>query len=80
LKKIINEIVEDEVKTGNYLREGLQEAGYSTDLVRNGLDGLHLVLTWSQELIQCFCLMFLIASIVRGKTIVIISAIVKGRD
>lgn len=44
-------IVEDEVKTGDYLRQGLQEAGYSTDLVRNGPDGLHLALTGDYDLI-----------------------------
>ncbi|MGM3262712.1 response regulator, partial [Klebsiella pneumoniae] len=35
-------IVEDEPKTGNYLRQGLIEAGYVVDLACNGLDGLHL--------------------------------------
>ena len=44
-------IVEDEVKTGDYLRQGLQEAGYSTDLVRNVPDGLHLALTGDYDLI-----------------------------
>ncbi|AOW13380.1 DNA-binding response regulator [Hydrogenophaga crassostreae] len=34
-------IAEDEPKTGNYLRQGLNEAGYVTDLVSNGVDGLH---------------------------------------
>ena len=34
-------IVEDEVKTGDYLRQGLSEAGFVTDLVRDGMDGLH---------------------------------------
>lgn len=35
-------IVEDEPKTGDYLRQGLREAGYVVDLARNGWDGLHL--------------------------------------
>lgn len=35
-------IVEDEPKTGDYLRKGLQESGYVVDLARNGLDGLHM--------------------------------------
>ena len=35
-------IVEDEVKTGDYLRKGLTENGFVVDLVRNGVDGLHL--------------------------------------
>ena len=34
-------IVEDEAKTGDYLRQGLTEAGYSVELARNGTDGLH---------------------------------------
>ena len=34
-------IVEDEAKTGNYLKQGLSEAGFTVDLVRNGLDGMH---------------------------------------
>jgi two-component system copper resistance phosphate regulon response regulator CusR len=35
-------IVEDERKTGEYLRQGLSEAGFVTDLARNGVDGAHL--------------------------------------
>ena len=34
-------IVEDEPKTGDYLRQGLREAGYVVDLAHNGIDGLH---------------------------------------
>ena len=34
-------IVEDEPKTGDYLCQGLTEAGFVVDLVRNGTDGLH---------------------------------------
>ncbi|MBS3998451.1 MAG: heavy metal response regulator transcription factor [Hydrogenophaga sp.] len=34
-------IVEDEPKTGDYLRQGLREAGFVVDLVANGTDGLH---------------------------------------
>ncbi|MDR2111843.1 MAG: heavy metal response regulator transcription factor [Candidatus Accumulibacter sp.] len=37
-------IVEDEAKTGDYLRRGLSEAGFVVDLARDGLDGLHLAL------------------------------------
>jgi two-component system copper resistance phosphate regulon response regulator CusR len=44
-------IVEDEAKTGEYLRQGLHEAGYVTDLVRNGPDGLHLALTGDYDLL-----------------------------
>lgn len=35
-------VVEDEPKAGDYLRDGLTEAGYVVDLARDGLDGLHL--------------------------------------
>lgn len=35
-------IVEDERKTGEYLRQGLSEAGFVTDLARDGIDGAHL--------------------------------------
>ena len=43
-------IVEDEQKIGDYLKQGLSEAGYVTDLVRNGVDGLHLALTDDYDL------------------------------
>ena len=36
-------IVEDEPKAGDYLKQGLREAGYAIDLVINGVDGLHPV-------------------------------------
>jgi two-component system copper resistance phosphate regulon response regulator CusR len=35
-------IVEDEPKTGAYLKQGLAEAGFVTDLAPNGTDGAHL--------------------------------------
>ena len=35
-------VVEDETKTGTYLKQGLVEAGFVVDLVSNGFDGLHL--------------------------------------
>ena len=38
-------IVEDEQKTGDYLKQGLSEAGFVTELASNGVDGLHLALT-----------------------------------
>ncbi len=44
-------IVEDEVKTGDYLRQGLTEAGFVVDLARDGLDGLHLALSGDYDLI-----------------------------
>ncbi|MCK0506591.1 heavy metal response regulator transcription factor [Aromatoleum anaerobium] len=44
-------IVEDEPKTGDYLRQGLAEAGFVVDLARDGLDGLHLALDGDYDLI-----------------------------
>lgn len=44
-------IVEDEPKTGDYLRQGLTEAGYVVDLARDGLDGLHLAQTGDYDLL-----------------------------
>nr|MBB4247141.1 two-component system copper resistance phosphate regulon response regulator CusR [Rhodocyclus tenuis] len=38
-------VVEDEPKTGDYLKQGLSEAGFVVDLARNGVDGLHLALS-----------------------------------
>jgi two-component system, OmpR family, copper resistance phosphate regulon response regulator CusR len=38
-------VVEDEIKTGDYLRQGLNEAGFTVALARNGLDGQHLAAT-----------------------------------
>jgi len=35
-------IVEDEPKTGDYLKQGLGEAGFVTDLARDGWEGLEL--------------------------------------
>ena len=35
-------IVEDELKTANFLRKGLVEAGFVVDVTRNGQDGLEL--------------------------------------
>ncbi len=34
-------VVEDEPKTGDYLKQGLAESGFVVDLARNGPDGLH---------------------------------------
>ncbi len=44
-------IVEDEVKTGEYLKQGLSEAGFVVDLSHNGLDGYHLAMTGSYDLL-----------------------------
>jgi two-component system copper resistance phosphate regulon response regulator CusR len=44
-------IVEDEPKAGDYLRQGLREAGYVVDLVDNGTDGLHQGLEGDHDLL-----------------------------
>jgi len=44
-------IVEDESKIGNYLQQGLSEAGFVVDLARNGLDGHHLAMTEAYDLL-----------------------------
>jgi two-component system copper resistance phosphate regulon response regulator CusR len=44
-------IVEDEPKTGDYLKQGLSEAGFVVDLVRDGLDAVHQVLSDDYDLI-----------------------------
>jgi len=44
-------IIEDEPKTGDYLRQGLREAGFFVDLVANGTDGLHHALEGDHDLV-----------------------------
>ena len=44
-------IIEDEPKTGEYLRQGLSEAGFVVDLAQNGIDGLHLAEQGDYELV-----------------------------
>ena len=44
-------IVEDEHKTGDYLCQGLTEAGFVVDLARDGIDGMHLALTGDYDLL-----------------------------
>jgi len=44
-------IVEDEPKTGSYLRKGLIESGFMTDLAATGTDGLHQALERDYELV-----------------------------
>ena len=44
-------IVEDEPKTGDYLKQGLSEAGFVADLARDGVDGRHLALTDDYDLV-----------------------------
>lgn len=35
-------IVEDGIKTANYLKKGLEESGYQVEVAYDGIDGLHL--------------------------------------
>lgn len=44
-------LVEDEQKTGDYLKQGLFEAGYITDWVTDGLSGKHQALSEEYDLI-----------------------------
>ena len=44
-------IIEDEPKTGDYLKQGLTEAGLVADLARDGRDGLHLACSAEYDLI-----------------------------
>ena len=44
-------VVEDEPKTGEYLRKGLSESGFVVDLARTGLDGQHMAISEDYDLI-----------------------------
>ena len=44
-------LVEDDLKTGDYLKQGLSEAGYITDWVSDGLSGKHQALSETYDLI-----------------------------
>jgi two-component system copper resistance phosphate regulon response regulator CusR len=44
-------VIEDEAKTGEYLLNGLTEAGYVVDVAANGIDGLHMVQDMRYDLI-----------------------------
>jgi two-component system copper resistance phosphate regulon response regulator CusR len=44
-------IVEDEKKTGEYLKKGLTESSYTVDLADNGIDGLHQAMSEEYDLI-----------------------------
>ncbi|MDH5204807.1 MAG: heavy metal response regulator transcription factor [Hylemonella sp.] len=43
-------VVEDEHKTGDYLKQGLSEAGFVVDLARDGQEGLQLALSEHYDL------------------------------
>jgi two-component system copper resistance phosphate regulon response regulator CusR len=44
-------VVEDEIKTGDYIKQGLVESGFVVELVRTGLDGHHKAMVGEYELI-----------------------------
>lgn len=44
-------VVEDEPKTGDYLKQGLVEAGFVVDLIRDGTDGLHFALSEAYDMV-----------------------------
>jgi two-component system copper resistance phosphate regulon response regulator CusR len=44
-------IIEDDPKTGDYLKKGLRESGYAADLSRTGTDGLQLALNNAYDLV-----------------------------
>jgi two-component system copper resistance phosphate regulon response regulator CusR len=44
-------VIEDDPKTGAYLKKGLRESGYAVDLASNGVDGLHMALENAYDLI-----------------------------
>jgi two-component system copper resistance phosphate regulon response regulator CusR len=44
-------VVEDENKTADYLRQGLFEAGFVVDVCRTGLDGHHMAMSETYDLI-----------------------------
>jgi two-component system copper resistance phosphate regulon response regulator CusR len=44
-------VIEDEPKAGEYMRNGLTEAGYVVDLAANGRDGLHMAQEFRYDLI-----------------------------
>lgn len=44
-------VVEDEVKTGEYLCKGLTESGFVVDLADNGMTGYHQAMTMDYDLI-----------------------------
>lgn len=44
-------VIEDEPKMGEYIRQGMVEAGFVVDLARDGRDGMHLGLTGDHDLV-----------------------------
>jgi two-component system, OmpR family, copper resistance phosphate regulon response regulator CusR len=44
-------VIEDDPKTGDYLKKGLRESGYAVDLARTGTEGLRMALENAYELV-----------------------------
>lgn len=44
-------VIEDEIKTGQYLQKGLSESGYTVDLSQDGVDGLYQATSQEYDLI-----------------------------
>ena len=44
-------VIEDELKLADYLHKGLSESGYVVDVARDGIDGAHLAVHGSYDLI-----------------------------
>jgi two-component system copper resistance phosphate regulon response regulator CusR len=44
-------VIEDDPKTGDYLKKGLRESGYAVDLSRTGTDGLQMALKNAYDLV-----------------------------
>ena len=44
-------VIEDEIKLAEYLRKGLSAAGHGVDVAHDGVDGLHLAMQGSYDLI-----------------------------
>ena len=44
-------LIEDDIKTGEYLKKGLGESGYNVDWAQHGADGLHLALENTYDLL-----------------------------
>ncbi|MEO5659405.1 MAG: response regulator, partial [Polaromonas sp.] len=44
-------VIEDEIKLAEYLRRGLTEEGFVIDVAHNGIDGLHLAIEATYDVI-----------------------------
>ncbi|MBW8846550.1 MAG: heavy metal response regulator transcription factor [Burkholderiales bacterium] len=44
-------VIEDDPKTGDYLKKGLRESGYAVDLSRTGTDGLQMAMSHDYDLV-----------------------------